>query len=141
MRLLCDQMLGTLAKWLRILGYDTFYANAEMTDEDLLCIAKNENRIFITRDKELITKAKKENLTVIEINDLELDLQLKKVSKYIIIDEKSFFSRCTFCNTILDKIEKSNVEGKPNEKFMSRFASDKPSTSKQNSSRSGPCRV
>jgi uncharacterized protein with PIN domain len=38
MKLLCDQMLGTLAKWLRIMGFDTFYANAETSDEDLLKI-------------------------------------------------------------------------------------------------------
>jgi len=54
MKILCDQMLGTLAKWLRIMGFDTFYANAEMSDEDLLNIAKGENRTIFTRDKELI---------------------------------------------------------------------------------------
>ena len=39
MKLLCDQMLGTLAKWLRIFGFDTFYANRVIADEDLLNIA------------------------------------------------------------------------------------------------------
>ena len=40
MKFLCDQMLGTLAKWLRIYGFDTFYANSETGDDELLRIAK-----------------------------------------------------------------------------------------------------
>ncbi|MCK5031894.1 MAG: hypothetical protein KAR64_10545, partial [Thermoplasmatales archaeon] len=34
MKILCDQMLGTLAKWLRLLGFNTFYANNEMEDSE-----------------------------------------------------------------------------------------------------------
>ena len=51
MKFLCDQMLGTLAKWLRIYGFDTFYANRDISDSELLDISKKENRILITRDK------------------------------------------------------------------------------------------
>ena len=72
-------MLGSLAKWLRILGFDTFYANAEITDRDLLKIAKDENRIIISRDKELIFMGKRENLDVIEIKNIDLDEQLNQV--------------------------------------------------------------
>ena len=41
MKFLCDRMLGTLAKWLRIYGFDTFYANSETDDAKLLEISKN----------------------------------------------------------------------------------------------------
>jgi len=112
MKLLCDQMLGTLAKWLRILGFDTFYANAEMTDEDLLNIAKRESRIMFTRDKELIIRGKKENLAIIGIETTDLDLQLNQALKHVNIDEKSILSRCTRCNTVLDTVEKNKVQGK-----------------------------
>ena len=105
-------MLGTLAKWLRILGFDTFYANAEMTDEDLLNIAKRESRIMFTRDKELIIRGKKENLTIIAIETTDLDLQLNQALKHVNIDEKSILSRCTLCNTVLDTVEKNKVQGK-----------------------------
>ena len=112
MKLLCDQMLGSLAKWLRILGFDTFYANAEISDDELLDIAKNENRTIISRDKELILRGKKENLNVIKIKNTDLDEQLNKILEYIKINEKLVLSRCSLCNTILDTIEKSKVEGK-----------------------------
>ena len=42
MKFLCDEMLGTLAKWLRIYGFDTFYANNEMNDDELIETAKKE---------------------------------------------------------------------------------------------------
>ena len=112
MKILCDQMLGTLAKWLRILGFDTFYANAEMSDEDLLGIAKGENRAIFTRDKELIIRGKKKNLNVILIETTDLDLQLKQVLKHLNIDESAVLSRCTICNTVLDTVEKNKIQGK-----------------------------
>jgi uncharacterized protein len=112
MKILCDQMLGTLAKWLRIMGFDTFYANAEMSDEDLLNIAKGENRTIFTRDKELIIRGKKKNLNVIAIETTDLDLQLNHALKHVNIDEKSILSRCTLCNTVLDAVEKNKVQGK-----------------------------
>ncbi|UCF12169.1 MAG: Mut7-C RNAse domain-containing protein [Thermoplasmatales archaeon] len=112
MKLLCDQMLGSLAKWLRILGFDTFYANKEITDEELLNIAKIEKRTIISRDKELILRGKKQNISAIEIQNTDLDDQLELVLNLIEIDEKLVLSRCTLCNKILEKIEKNKVEGK-----------------------------
>jgi len=112
MKILCDQMLGTLAKWLRIMGFDTFYANAEMSDEDLLNIAKGENRTIFTRDKELIIRGKKKNLNVIAIETTDLDLQLNHALKHVNIDEKSILSRCTLCNTVLGAVEKNKVQEK-----------------------------
>jgi len=107
MKILCDQMLGTLAKWLRIFGFDTFFANSELTDKDLL-----ENRIIISRDKELIIRGKKENIAVISIETTDLDLQLNQVLKQLKIDKKSILSRCTLCNTELERVDKSIVKGK-----------------------------
>ena len=111
-------MLGSLAKWLRILGFDTFYANAEITDRDLLKIAKDENRIIISRDKELIFMGKRENLDVIEIKNIDLDEQLNQVLKHINIDENLILSRCNLCNTVLNQIEKDKVEGKVPKKIF-----------------------
>ena len=48
MKFLCDRMLGTLVKWLRILGFDTSFADSNMEDEKLLRQTKDEERIFIT---------------------------------------------------------------------------------------------
>ena len=112
MKALCDQMLGSLAKWLRLFGFDTFYVNSEMEDEELLQVAKIEDRVIITRDKQLIARGKKEKLSLIDINTTDLDEQLNLVLKNVAIDQKAILSRCSVCNTILDEIKKSEVKGK-----------------------------
>lgn len=112
MKFLCDRMLGTLAKWLRIYGFDTFYADSEIDDNELLRIAKGENRTLITRDKELVFYGKRENLDVIEIKTTDLDEQLKIVLKHVKIDKSKFLSRCIVCNSIVDEIKKDDVKNK-----------------------------
>lgn len=111
-------MLGTLAKWLRILGFDTYFANSEISDEELIDIAKKENRIIISRDKELIQKCKKQKIEVIEIKELNLDKQLNQALNSLEIDKKMILTRCTLCNSIIQKISKDKVEGKVPEKVF-----------------------
>jgi len=118
MKFLCDQMLGSLAKWLRLIGFDTFYANAEMNDDELIEVAKKEDRIVITRDEELIVRIKKQKLPIAEINTTDVDEQLKIVLKNVSIDQKNVLSRCSVCNNKLDEIEKKDVQGKVPERVF-----------------------
>ncbi len=57
MKLLCDHMLGSLARWLRLMGYDTAYPEPG-PDRDLIDRARKEGRILLTRDKELAEHVK-----------------------------------------------------------------------------------
>jgi uncharacterized protein len=50
--LLVDAMLGRLAHWLRLMGYDTAYWR-DGTDADLIREARAEGRLIITRDHQL----------------------------------------------------------------------------------------
>ena len=79
MKFLCDRMLGTCAKWLRIYGFDTFFARNDTSDEELIEIAKKEDRVLVTRDKNLTFTARRENIKVIEIKVIDIDEQIKKV--------------------------------------------------------------
>ncbi len=110
MSVLCDQMLGTLAKWLRIMGVNTLYADRNISDEDLIEIAKNDNRILITRDKELIWNARRNNMEVIFIKSTDLDQQIKTVLKKLDIKKSDFLSRCLICNKKVEKIDKKDVK-------------------------------
>ena len=112
MKFLCDRMFGTLAKWLRICGFDTFYADAELTDDELLEIAKKENRKLITRDKELFWTGKRENLNAIKITSTELDEQLRQALQGLSINNALVLSRCLLCNSTLDSIKKDEVKAK-----------------------------
>ena len=103
-------MLGSLAKWLRILGVDTFYPIAEMTDGELLALSTNDNRMLLTRDKELAMRAKKLQIPVIELHTTNLDEQLHQVLNHIQLDSKEMLTRCTLCNTVLGSVQKNKVK-------------------------------
>ena len=109
MKFLCDEMLGTLAKWLRILGYDTEYVK-DRDDEELLRIAREEGRIIITRDKLLAKKAG----NALYLNEISLEKQIASVLEHfnLKIDEDKLLSRCTICNEIVIPIEKEKVKEK-----------------------------
>ena len=53
MRLLCDEMLAGLARWLRAAGHDAALAEPGAADAVLLAHASNEQRLLLTRDRRL----------------------------------------------------------------------------------------
>jgi uncharacterized protein with PIN domain len=112
MKFLCDQMLGSLSNWLRFFGFDTVYIKNEIDDDALLNIAEKEGRVILTRDKELIIRANKKKLNVIDINTIDLDDQLRNVLRNIEIDKKIILSRCSICNSLLKKINKKEVKNR-----------------------------
>jgi len=109
MKLLCDHMLGSLAKWLRIFGFDTLYPDATTNDDEVLDIAKTEKRLLISRDKELIIRGKKVKLQVLEIQTTDLNEQLAQVLTHIQVDCTQVLTRCTLCNTPLISVEKKAI--------------------------------
>ncbi len=56
-----DAMLGNIAKKLRLTGYDSRYL-ADIEDDELIKLAKNDKRIIISRDEDLISKALKRGI-------------------------------------------------------------------------------
>jgi len=109
-KFLADNMLGKLAKWLRILGYDTTYP---ITDENLVLIltARQENRILLTRDTNLI---KRRNICdYLFIKNDQWEEQLLEVIKglELKIDFNSkIFYRCSICNKPTKNINKKEVQ-------------------------------
>lgn len=112
MKFLCDQMLGTLAKWLRIYGFDTFYANSTISDDKIIMISKKEDRCLITRDEELTFRCKKENIKVIHFKVVDLDEQINLVLHDLVVDKDKILSRCIICNSELSDIKKESIKDK-----------------------------
>ena len=96
MRFIADTMLGTLAKWLRVLGLDTVYAK-EMNDGKILLFAKKESRIILSRDRNLCSSD--ENSIFIE--SIELEEQIRQVLAKFPVNEPDILTRCLECNTLL----------------------------------------
>jgi len=108
MKFICDDMLGTLAKWLRILGYDTRYG--AKNDDELLKISKQENRVLLTRDKNLYERTKNKSCSLY-IKSLSLHEQLVLVlyKTGIKISKDQMISRCIICNMPLENKRKSEI--------------------------------
>ena len=99
MRFLCDEMLVRLARLLRTAGYDTYLASGGQKDDALLTIAREENRILLTRDKALARRAHPRSLAV-EGRDARQEAQM--VSAHLPVDwTLAPFSRCAIDNALL----------------------------------------
>ena len=108
MKFIVDCMLGRLAKWLRIIGYDAVYFQ-EITDRELVSIALKENRFILTRDTLLVKRRNVKDYLLVE-GDHFRD-QLCFVVKRLKLDPYSeILTRCIRCNSLLEKIDKSDIK-------------------------------
>ena len=96
-RFVIDGMLGSLARWLRLLGYDADYDNRR-DDAELVRLARAENRVLLTRDRELATRRGVQALFIVS---QVLDEQLAQVTAAFPRAAESGLARCSVCNTIL----------------------------------------
>ncbi len=108
MKFIADVMLGRLAKWLRILGYDTIY-DSKFSDDDLFFRAHQEKRILLTRDSELAQRMNPKYCLF--ISEPSVRDQVKQVVERYRLNTKDYvFTRCTLCNDLVRPIAKKSVE-------------------------------
>jgi hypothetical protein len=103
-------MLGSLAKWLRLMGYDAAYAQLE---DDLLTLkARNERRLLLTRDTELARNSnRRPGVRIFLIKSTSLLEQLREVTSEFNLKPRET-SFCPLCNVELKPVNKSAIQGK-----------------------------
>jgi len=101
-------MLGTLARWLRITGFDAEYRR-DADDEDLLGEAEASGRVLLTKDRALAARAAKRRIRVLLVEGEDDSEQLSMVARSLrlILDPTS--SRCPKCNGDLVRAEKGLI--------------------------------
>jgi uncharacterized protein with PIN domain len=107
---IADKTLGKLAKWLRILGYDTVYWRSDDLT-GLLHRAHEERRALLTKDTKLYQE--KGSLRALLIRDDNPFLQLQEVVRLfqLPLRQDMLFSRCLTCNIPLEDVTPEEVKG------------------------------
>jgi hypothetical protein len=105
-----DINVGRLAKWLRVMGYDTLFPE-ERGDNELVRIALREDRVLVTRDAEIARRraARLGQMTVAFIQKDDLRSQLRQLVRELHLDPAGGFSRCVLCNETLQPVSKQDV--------------------------------
>ncbi len=108
MKFIVDCMLGKLAKWLKILGFDTLYFS-KIEDEDFLKLAEREARIILTRDTGMIEKSRRlEHLFIASENWKDQVQQV--LDNFNLWDKVNPNSRCLECNEELKPLSRQSAK-------------------------------
>lgn len=107
-RFLCDAMLGRLAKWLRLLGYDARYVN--LPDGDLVALARAEGRVLLTRDTELARRPEVGPHGFIRHDRVQH--QLRQVAVEFRLGPERAGTRCMRCNVVVEVLPRAAAAGR-----------------------------
>lgn len=119
-RFVADAHLGGLAHLLRLAGFDTLYDN-HFADEAIEALASAEERIVLTRDRELL---KRRTITHgCYVRALKPEVQLRELFDRLDLARSAHpFRLCLACNVPLRRIDKSDVIGRVPEGVFERQA-------------------
>ena len=107
LRFVIDSNLGRLARYLRLLGFDSLYSN-RYTDHEVAQLAADQQRVVLTRDRFLLQhRIITWGYFVRQVNP---GPQLQEVAdRFDLREQARPFSRCTLCNTELLPVDKSRI--------------------------------
>ena len=106
-RFVADVHLGTLARYLRLLGFDTVWER-DLTDDAIVDIALAEKRIILTRDKGILKNGRVTHGYWLRHSDPTE--QLDEVVKSIDLGRAiAPYTRCMECNGELRSVDRSAV--------------------------------
>ena len=101
-------MLGTLAKWLLILGHDVAYFR-RIEDDELVAFSLREKRTILTSDRRLVQRRAARNHILIRSQDLKEQIAQVLKERRLRIQPDRLFGRCLRCNTPNESVPRSAV--------------------------------
>jgi len=122
MRFLVDGMLGGLARWLRILGYEVRY-DASAKDNNLLTIAGKENMILLTRDEELHQRAiAKKIVSALVVGETEEERLAQMAKAFDVrLETNMAETKCPECGANLMEKSKTDLADEVPEESLKRY--------------------
>ncbi|MBI4284567.1 MAG: Mut7-C RNAse domain-containing protein [Chloroflexi bacterium] len=112
-KFIVDSNVGKLAKWLRMMGYDTIFFDGT-DDAQMIALALAEGRIILTRDtrimkRRLVTSGQ---LKAILIESDVPAHQIRQVIDTLHLDYAHPFTICLECNQPLAELPKEQAKGR-----------------------------
>jgi uncharacterized protein with PIN domain len=110
-KFIADGMLGSLARWLRMMGHDVEYSNG-LDDDKLMTLAKKEERLLLTRDLELYKRSMAKGVEAFYVEGGSEAERLAALAERfgIVLEIDLKTSRCPRCNTMIQPVLKAHVE-------------------------------
>jgi uncharacterized protein with PIN domain len=103
-------MLGRLARWLRLLGFDCAY-DSEINDDELVRRALQEKRAILSRDRRLPEEWWIQSIYL--VREERLRAQLVEVLRHFdLASSIRILSRCSECNRLLEPVARSRLKGR-----------------------------
>jgi len=106
-RFAADRMLGKLAKWLRVLGYDVVYLRR--ADKEDILVQFKQGRTLLTRDRRARLWRNQGKVFVVQANDPKKQLREVVQGLGLSKQDNALFSRCLFCNQLLTRVSREEV--------------------------------
>lgn len=103
-----DAMLGSLARWLRLFGFDCTF-DVDIADARLLETARAEGRVLLTRDRAVARKAAR--ALFVEGGDLDEQLLFVFAELGLALPQEIPMTRCSLCNALLERATQAAVDG------------------------------
>ena len=103
-RFLCDAMLGKLARYLRMCGYDTAYTldRGAETDGAIGDLARREDRTLLTRDADLAART----AGALLLTERDIEAQLRELGDAgVSLSLPETPTRCGRCNGALARVD------------------------------------
>ena len=109
-KFIVDVNVGRLARWLRIMGYDTLFVPG-IEDKEMVRLAQEEGRIVLTRDRFIMRRrvVTTGNLRALLIDSENLEEQLRQVVETYQLNALRGFSRCIECNVFLADVAREEL--------------------------------
>ena len=106
-KFILDVHLGKLARYMRMLGFDTAYKNI-FCDEEIVRQSLNEKRTILTRDLGILKRS--EVTHGYFVRNTNPTAQAKEIINRFQLQKRiSIFSRCLVCNEILLPVDKESI--------------------------------
>ena len=109
-RFLADVHVKTLARYLRMLGFDTAY-NPHWHDRELAQISAAEQRILLTMDRGLL-KRKQVVFGSLVLHEPPAGQLARLVRRYALREHARPLSRCIVCNGVLVPATREELDGR-----------------------------